>query len=152
MGNFRQDRGKRFDGNRGGGFNRRDDNRGGFGGDRSRGPVVMHQAICAQCGKSCEVPFKPTGNRPVYCNDCFGSKKETGSNRSGGRFESNANRGSDSDLKRQLEMLNSKMDRLIRAVEIMAKIKPLAVEEKKETIKTGPTIKAKKSAKKKSKK
>jgi len=31
----------------------------------------MHQATCANCGKSCEVPFRPTGNKPVYCRECF---------------------------------------------------------------------------------
>jgi CxxC-x17-CxxC domain-containing protein len=31
----------------------------------------LHQATCATCGKSCEVPFKPTGSKPVYCRDCF---------------------------------------------------------------------------------
>ena len=31
----------------------------------------MHKAICADCGKECEVPFKPTEGKPVRCNDCF---------------------------------------------------------------------------------
>jgi CxxC-x17-CxxC domain-containing protein len=31
----------------------------------------MHKAVCADCGKSCEVPFKPTEGRPVYCRDCY---------------------------------------------------------------------------------
>jgi len=31
----------------------------------------MFQAVCAECGKSCEVPFKPTGSKPVLCRDCF---------------------------------------------------------------------------------
>jgi CxxC-x17-CxxC domain-containing protein len=31
----------------------------------------MYQAICADCGKVCEVPFEPRGDRPVYCSDCF---------------------------------------------------------------------------------
>jgi CxxC-x17-CxxC domain-containing protein len=113
----------------------------------------MHQAICAQCGKPCEVPFKPTSGRPVYCNDCFGSKKETGGNRDRGGFGGNASKGNDHDLKRQLEMLNSKMDRLINVAEIMANIKPLVVKEKaKEAVKAIPVVKAKKSAKKTSKK
>ena len=30
----------------------------------------MYQAVCADCRKSCEVPFKPT-DRPVYCKECF---------------------------------------------------------------------------------
>jgi|GEM_PF-1183383 CxxC-x17-CxxC domain-containing protein len=36
------------------------------------------KAICAECGQSCEIPFKPSGDRPVYCRDCF-SKREGGS-------------------------------------------------------------------------
>ena len=31
----------------------------------------MHKAKCADCGKECEVPFKPSGDRPVYCRDCY---------------------------------------------------------------------------------
>jgi len=31
----------------------------------------MHPAVCASCGKDCEVPFEPKGDRPVYCNECF---------------------------------------------------------------------------------
>ena len=31
----------------------------------------MHKAVCADCGKDCEVPFKPTEGRPVYCRDCY---------------------------------------------------------------------------------
>lgn len=31
----------------------------------------MHKAVCADCGKECEVPFKPDGRRPVYCKECF---------------------------------------------------------------------------------
>lgn len=36
---------------------------------------VMHKAICADCKKGCEVPFRPTGDRPVYCRDCFAKRK-----------------------------------------------------------------------------
>ncbi len=31
----------------------------------------MHPVVCAQCGKDTTVPFKPRGDRPVYCSDCF---------------------------------------------------------------------------------
>jgi CxxC-x17-CxxC domain-containing protein len=31
----------------------------------------MHKAVCADCGKECEVPFKPTEGRSVYCRDCY---------------------------------------------------------------------------------
>lgn len=43
---------------------------GGYGGG-SRGPREMFEAICARCGKDTQVPFRPTGARPVYCSDCF---------------------------------------------------------------------------------
>jgi len=31
----------------------------------------MHKAKCSECGKECEVPFKPSGDKPVYCRDCY---------------------------------------------------------------------------------
>ena len=39
---------------------------GGYGGSRE-----MHDAVCAQCGKDTQVPFRPSGDRPVYCSNCF---------------------------------------------------------------------------------
>ena len=56
---------------------------GGGGGDRggrggggfSSGPKEMHPAVCAQCGKQTQVPFQPRGDRPVYCSDCFSSRR-----------------------------------------------------------------------------
>jgi CxxC-x17-CxxC domain-containing protein len=31
----------------------------------------MFPAVCAECGKSTTVPFKPTSDKPVYCKDCY---------------------------------------------------------------------------------
>ncbi|MDO8460059.1 MAG: DNA-directed RNA polymerase [Nanoarchaeota archaeon] len=47
------------------------------GGGRSNfgGPREMHKAVCSECKKECEVPFKPTEGKPVYCRDCFRNKK-----------------------------------------------------------------------------
>jgi len=66
--------GERGFGGRGGsrGFGDRDHRKGGFGARDSARPTTMHQAICSNCGKACEVPFRPTGDKPVYCSDCFG--------------------------------------------------------------------------------
>jgi CxxC-x17-CxxC domain-containing protein len=36
---------------------------------------MMHKAVCADCKKSCEVPFRPSGERPVYCKECFAKRK-----------------------------------------------------------------------------
>ena len=35
----------------------------------------MFSAVCSECSRACEVPFRPTGDRPVFCNDCFGNKR-----------------------------------------------------------------------------
>lgn len=55
---------------------------GGFGGGASRGgpsagPRQMFPATCASCGQQTEVPFKPSGNRPVYCRECFQSQRQS---------------------------------------------------------------------------
>jgi CxxC-x17-CxxC domain-containing protein len=42
-----------------------------MGGGAPRGERTMYPATCAQCGVATEVPFKPTGTRPVLCRDCF---------------------------------------------------------------------------------
>jgi CxxC-x17-CxxC domain-containing protein len=34
----------------------------------------MHDAVCAGCGRETQVPFRPSGDRPVYCRDCFSQK------------------------------------------------------------------------------
>ncbi|MBN2422979.1 DNA-directed RNA polymerase [Candidatus Woesearchaeota archaeon] len=39
------------------------------------GPREMHKAKCAECGCECEVPFKPTEGRPVYCKECYRKRK-----------------------------------------------------------------------------
>ena len=36
---------------------------------------ILYQAVCSDCRKGCEVPFKPTGERPVYCKECFAIRK-----------------------------------------------------------------------------
>ena len=51
-------------------------NGGGFGaGGYERGPRQMFPATCSKCGRSTEVPFRPTTGKPVYCSDCFRSAR-----------------------------------------------------------------------------
>ncbi|HJN57013.1 DNA-directed RNA polymerase [archaeon] len=35
----------------------------------------MHKATCSECGNECEVPFKPTEGKPVYCRDCYRKRR-----------------------------------------------------------------------------
>jgi CxxC-x17-CxxC domain-containing protein len=63
---------------------------GGGGGGGSRGAREMFSATCSSCGKEAQVPFRPSGDKPVYCSDCFqqrggGSRGGGGYGRSGGR-------------------------------------------------------------------
>ena len=39
---------------------------------------ILHKAVCGDCKKECEVPFKPSGGRPVYCKECFSLRKNKG--------------------------------------------------------------------------
>jgi CxxC-x17-CxxC domain-containing protein len=100
----------------------------------------MFSATCAECGKSCEVPFRPTGDKPVYCSYCFSKHKEDGSDhprrndggndrrdeRPRGATNSFASRPSFdraprpqvdnsaiTDLKKQIETINNKLDKVM---------------------------------------
>ena len=85
----------------------------------------MHAAICDQCRKECEVPFKPTGDRPVFCNNCFkkpGEKPGNFGGRDPGERSFNRNYGPETNpgsknteqFEKQLDMVNDKLDRIIR--------------------------------------
>lgn len=79
-------------------FGRRDFGKrdfGGHGGRDGRGPREMHKAVCANCGKDCEVPFEPTDGRPVYCSECF--EKKDGGQQAPRNFQ---DRGRDGDRDR----------------------------------------------------
>ena len=54
--------------------NRRNDRFGSRGSRDNFGPREMHKAVCDECKKDCEVPFKPTGDKPVYCKECHAKR------------------------------------------------------------------------------
>ena len=84
MGNFSRDR--RPSGGRSFGHS--------FGGGKGGGGrAPMFQAVCGNCGNSCEVPFKPTAGRPVLCSKCFEESGNGGREPRGPRF--NDRRGND---------------------------------------------------------
>jgi len=79
-----------------------------------------HKAICDGCHAPCEVPFIPNGKKPVYCRNCY-KGKETTTSFTGQPFsrptEYHAEDASSQDLKKQFSILNTKLDRLISAIE-----------------------------------
>ena len=104
---------------------------GGFSGGDSARPV-MHQAICSECDKECEVPFKPSGDKPVFCRSCFKNKEATGPRESGRRDFGKKDFGersfskapfvksSGGITKEQFEILNSKLDKILDALDSTA--------------------------------
>ena len=44
----------------------------GTGGERKE----LFAAKCSQCGGEARVPFKPRGDRPVYCSTCFSAQRK----------------------------------------------------------------------------
>ncbi len=110
----------------------------------------MHPAVCSTCGQACEVPFRPVGNRPMYCSACF--HKQGGQQASGfrerkfdrPRFEDRrkpefrgdtvggGNRGMEQVVV-QLEQMNSKLDRILRALPLFPASKPIETLEEEVT-------------------
>ena len=61
-------------------FRQNRDDRGGrsFGGRNSNGPRQMYSVnlSCASCGTAItQLPFQPTGDKPVYCRDCMQARR-----------------------------------------------------------------------------
>jgi CxxC-x17-CxxC domain-containing protein len=52
---------------------------GGYGGGGMRADRQMYPAICDECGRDTMVPFQPSGNKPVYCSDCFSNRRQASS-------------------------------------------------------------------------
>ncbi|MFA6194348.1 MAG: CxxC-x17-CxxC domain-containing protein [Patescibacteria group bacterium] len=141
MKNFNRDSGFNYkkgggmkDGQRAGGFGSKSS--GGFGGksgggrsfsrdDRDSERPEMHRATCAECGASCEVPFKPLSGKPVFCSNCFKGKEESSPRRTSdrGSFRSSSRdsgfkggHGNDGISKEQFEILNAKLDKILQSL------------------------------------
>src|SRR3989338_3151550 len=166
MGNFqdRDNRGGNGGGYRGGnGGGRGDFKKKSWGGGNDRGgdrEVTMHKAVCSECHKNCEVPFFPSGDKPVYCSDCFSAKREGGDR--GGRkdfgdrgprkdfgdrqaprpdFTRSISVAPNGEMKKQLEEINNKLNRLIGILEKNSGMK-VEVEAKKEEPTKATTLKS----------
>lgn len=48
-------------------------NSGGYGGGGRGGysPRQMYDVVCSECGKDAQVPFQPSGDKPVLCKECY---------------------------------------------------------------------------------
>ncbi|WKZ29347.1 MAG: hypothetical protein QY323_01295 [Patescibacteria group bacterium] len=106
-------------------FEQRSESR-GFGAPEKR----MFQTECDKCGDSCEVPFRPTGERPVYCRGCF--------DKGGAPDRKNASmpapRPQGENYAEQFKALNSKLDAILNMLKpaVAAKAEKEEVAVKKE--------------------
>lgn len=103
----------------------------------------MHEAICDECGKKCEVPFKPTSGKPIYCSECFGKEDKGGKGDSGYK-----DKGSDQAGK-QFEIINAKLDKILKSLNPVI---PMEVNEEKKPIEKTRIVKPKKISKSNGKK
>ena len=77
---------------------------------------TLHKAICSNCGKDCEIPFKPTNGKPVLCRDCFRGSGEQQVRRPYERsFQNIPSQGN--EYKAQLDALTIKIDKILEILE-----------------------------------
>ena len=117
MRKFNRNNGSKFGRRSSGRFNRRDSSRSSF---EKR---TMHEVICDKCGKSCEVPFRPTEGKPVYCRVCFekeeNPRQESRSGYGSSRREFRPKHGSseprqESDkIEAEIQQINEKLDKIL---------------------------------------
>lgn len=91
--------------------------RGSYGADRRFEEKRMFDAQCDKCGAECQVPFRPTGQKPVYCSNCFVKPEYTGARDTFAPRGTTG--GTNLDMKKindQLKQLNAKLDLLIEAI------------------------------------
>jgi CxxC-x17-CxxC domain-containing protein len=108
-------------------FSRRDSDRSDegrsrrFGGrDSGRRPLEMHEVTCAKCGKTCEVPFRPTSGKPVYCSDCFrkdGNYESRGPPQYNRRPTEDFESGKLDKYQREFDQINEKLNKILKALE-----------------------------------
>jgi len=72
--------------------------------ERSYGDKPSYPATCGDCGSRCTVPFKPMQGKPVLCRECFSGEGSSQPRTSGGMTSE------------QFEILNKKMDAILKAV------------------------------------
>ena len=71
----------------------------------------MFSATCDECGDNCQVPFRPSGDKPVLCSNCFANKNEGGRN-SGRQSDYVSRPAKDNGV--DLDVINAKLDKIIK--------------------------------------
>lgn len=105
-----------------------------FSGGNGRGKPLF-SADCSNCGTYCEVPFRPTQGRPVFCRDCFKTQDQGqdrfaddrfGSDRYEARpyrkeakpFRESSVPSAGKMTEEQFKTLNAKLDKILNILEL----------------------------------
>jgi CxxC-x17-CxxC domain-containing protein len=100
------------------------------------GEKQMFAAVCSKCGNGCEVPFKPTGSKPVLCSRCFEQKDN---NRERKNFNNSTSNTNNDQLEKQIQIINEKLDKILKNLPTPTPVLTPKILIKKETLK--PDIK-----------
>ncbi len=136
--------------------------------DRGGEKTEMFSATCSACHKACEVPFRPSGDKPVYCRECF-IEKGPNDNRVGKSFEKRSDfsrearpqrdsrpsyrdeapahkSSGNEELKKQIAILETKLNRVIEllTVETVKKVEVITLPDTSETPKKAKKTKIEK--------
>jgi CxxC-x17-CxxC domain-containing protein len=91
--------------------------------DRSR---QLYKVTCDECGKECQVPFRPTAGKPIYCDDCFGKKKGMKSN-----YSTNEITEKYKKMENQMNLMHTKLDQILNFLQPVDEKKIISEEPKK---------------------
>jgi len=143
---------------------RRDSGRPRFGSQNS-GRTQMHDATCSDCGDNCKIPFLPTSGKPVYCSNCFekrGNGRDNNRNdrpsfdrrddrRDNRRDERRndrpsftpKNNASETNYDKQFEALNTKLDKILKALSAQEEVTPVKAKKEAKAVKVETETKVK---------
>ncbi len=94
-------------------FSRDNNSRRGYRSGFGRDTKQMFNVVCSNCGKDCRVPFKPIGDKPIYCDDCFKKMGNRGNRRSFEKPRFGERKQQYDQYKTQFETLNAKLDKIL---------------------------------------
>ena len=71
-------------------------------GRSNRGETKLEwtKVVCDACKSDCEVPFKPTSDKPIFCDKCFNKNSKTNA------------------TNKDLEEINIKLDKIMKSLKI----------------------------------
>lgn len=89
-------------------------------------PQTMFKTICSDCGKECEVPFRPNGSKPVFCRECFQGKRRPAGPRDE-NFTPRQGPPPPPPHREEFAALNAKLDKILNLLAVKEEVKDVVV-------------------------